>query len=248
MTRKITPFHPRAEKRSTRQRSASARKTVGYDRTEGEEQWLTPRYITEALGRFDFDPCSPIERPWSTAREHWTKVDDGLSHIWNRKKLAWVNPPYGSVCGAWMAKAAEHGNGLLLIFSRTDTQAFHRQVWDHPNATALFFFEGRLRFHRVDGTEGGSAGAASVLVAYGETARDRLVRAVANGALTGRVVLLNEGQAAVYLLGKVKKERHCNTPAPPRARPRRVGLEQERSAKRKSTAAAAKVASRGGVR
>jgi DNA N-6-adenine-methyltransferase (Dam) len=248
MTRKTNLSHPRAEKRSPRQRAATERKTVGYDRTKGEEQWLTPRYITEALGRFDFDPCSPIERPWPTARVHWTKVDDGLSREWDQQKLAWVNPPYGSACGAWMAKSADHGNGLLLIFSRTDTQAFHRQVWDHPNATALFFFEGRLRFHRVDGTEGGSAGAASVLVAYGETARDRLIRAVANGALTGRVVLLNEGQAAVYLLGKAPTGTHSKRPARLRVLPRGAEPERGRSVGRGSAAVSAKSMSGGGVR
>jgi len=202
MTRKTNLSHPRAEKRSPRQRAATERKTVGYDRTEGEEQWLTPRYITEALGRFDFDPCSPIERPWPTARAHWTKADDALAQRWHGRKIGWVNPPYGSECARWMRKAAEHGNNLLLIFSRTDTRAFHRHVWEHPNATAVFFFEGRLRFHRVDGTQGGSAGAASVIVAYGETAKTRLVAAVGSGALLGRIVLLNDGQASVYRLGK----------------------------------------------
>lgn len=195
--------HPRARQHQPKlQRTARPCRKVGYDRTQGEEQWLTPPYVTKALGRFDFDPCSPIERPWPTARLHWTKADDGLAQTWDRKKIGWVNPPYGSECARWMRKAADHGNNLLLIFSRTDTRAFHRHVWEHPNTTAVFFFEGRLRFHRVDGKQGGSAGAASVIVAYGDTAKNRLVAAVERGALLGRVVLLNDGQSSVYRLGK----------------------------------------------
>lgn len=215
MTRKTNAPHPRTVERRSRHRAASPRKTVGYDRIQGEEQWLTPRYITDALGRFDFDPCSPIERPWPTARQHWTKADDGLAQYWEREKIGWVNPPYGSECTRWMKRAAEHGNNLLLIFSRTDTRAFHRHVWEHPSTTAVFFFEGRLRFHHVDGRQGGSAGAASVIVAYGETARDRLVAAVARGELKGRVVLLNEGQADVYRLGRAPLESCAQAPNRP---------------------------------
>jgi len=199
-SRTVAP-HYRAAPRSHR-RATAPRRSFGYDRTEGEEQWLTPPYITKVLGPFDFDPCSPVVRPWPTAKRHWTKRDDGLAKRWNTGQLGWINPPYGAACAAWMKKAADHGNNLLLIFSRTDTQAFHREVWEHPNTTAVFFFEGRLRFHRGDGTAGGSAGAASVLVAYGATAKKRLVTAVKGGVLRGRVVLLNEGQASVYLLGK----------------------------------------------
>ena len=35
------------------------------------DEWLTPPYIIEALGRFDLDPCSPINRPWDTATIHY---------------------------------------------------------------------------------------------------------------------------------------------------------------------------------
>ena len=41
----------------------------------GKDEWLTPPYVIEALGSFDLDPCSPIKRPWPTAKEHYTILD-----------------------------------------------------------------------------------------------------------------------------------------------------------------------------
>jgi hypothetical protein len=54
---------------------------------------LTPRFVIDALGPFDLDPCPPKERPWDTARRHFTEADDGLSRPW--KGRVWLNPPYG---------------------------------------------------------------------------------------------------------------------------------------------------------
>ena len=42
---------------------------------------------------------------------------------------------------------------------------FFDAVWD--KADALYFIKGRLKFYHVDGTQGQSAGAPSVLIAYG---------------------------------------------------------------------------------
>jgi len=65
-----------------------------------------------------------------------------------------------------MAKLAEHGDGVALLFARTETAMFHKYVW--PIADALLFLKGRLHFHRPDGTRApGNAGGPSVLVAYG---------------------------------------------------------------------------------
>lgn len=43
---------------------------------------------------------------------------------------------------------------------------FFDSIWS--KATAVFFIKGRLSFHSVDGKKGGTAGAPSVLVAYGK--------------------------------------------------------------------------------
>lgn len=121
------------------------------DRENGKEEWLTPPVITQTLGPFDLDPCSPIKRPWSTAKNHFTIEDNGLMKPW--QGLVWCNPPYGNKTGDWLKRCAEHGDALVLIFARTETAAFHEWVW--PYAKSLFFLKGRLSFFHVTGKPGG---------------------------------------------------------------------------------------------
>ena len=132
----------------------------------GKDEWLTPPQLIQPLGEFDLDPCSPVNRPWSTAKAHYTKHDDGLALPWFGR--VWLNPPYGNQTGKWMKKLADHGNGVALTFARTETKMFFDTVWNR--ADAILFLRGRLKFHNVDGTPGNnSAGAPSCLIAYGET-------------------------------------------------------------------------------
>jgi len=129
-----------------------------------KDEWLTPPTILEALGKFDLDPCAPITRPWDTAEHHYTVMDDGLAQEWTGR--VWCNPPYGREAEKWLARLAEHGNGIALIFARTETRMFFSQVW--PKAQGVLFIEGRLYFHHVDGSRAAAnSGAPSVLVAYG---------------------------------------------------------------------------------
>lgn len=129
------------------------------------DEWLTPPYIIKELGEFDLDPCSPIHRPWDTAKHHYTLLDDGLSKEWFGR--VWLNPPYGNKAAKWLEKLTKHGNGIALIFARTETKMFFDHVWD--KADALLFFKGRLFFHHITGEQAKqNAGAPSVLIAYGE--------------------------------------------------------------------------------
>lgn len=131
----------------------------------GKDEWLTPPEILRALGPFDLDPCSPIRRPWDTAAKHYTAQDNGLAQPWSGR--VWCNPPYGAEAGRWMARLAEHGNGIALIFARTETAVWCEHVW--PKATAILFIAGRLHFHHVDGRRAAAnSGGPSALVAYGE--------------------------------------------------------------------------------
>jgi hypothetical protein len=52
----------------------------------GKDEWLTPKSIIDALGEFDLDPCSPVVRPWNTAKKHLTIEDDGLLTDWGGAK------------------------------------------------------------------------------------------------------------------------------------------------------------------
>lgn len=130
-----------------------------------KDEWLTPPEVLKALGEFDLDPCSPVYRPWDTAKNHYTIDDDGLALPWFGR--VWCNPPYGLEAASWLERMADHGNGIALIFARTETKMFFDHVW--PKANAILFLKGRLHFHHVDGSRAETnAGAPSVLVAYGE--------------------------------------------------------------------------------
>lgn len=147
-----------------------------------ERIWLTPPELIDRLGPFDLDPCFSEPRPWPTAHEHYGPDAaggmGGLLAPWNG--LVWCNPPYDREAEKWLAKCADHGNAIALIFARTETAAFHRQVW--RRADAVFFFEGRLTFCHPDGNKAkANGGAPSVLVCYGKKAVSRVGTAGLNG-------------------------------------------------------------------
>lgn len=130
-------------------------------------EWLTPPSILKALGEFDLDPCAPINRPWDMAKRHYTIEDDGLLQEWGGKEVrVYCNPPYGTGMERWIKRLKEHGNGIALIFARTEIKMWFDHIW--YDADALLFIKGRLDFYHVTGEKGkSSSGAPSVLVAYG---------------------------------------------------------------------------------
>lgn len=133
------------------------------DFVSSKDEWLTPPHIVKSLGEFDLDPCSPINRPWPTAKQHFTIEDNGLLQEWFGR--VWMNPPYGKQLVEWLNKLALHGDGIALTFARTDTNAFHNFVFAH--ADSIFFFKQRLRFFNVNGQPAFGGIAPSVLIAYG---------------------------------------------------------------------------------
>lgn len=64
-----------------------------------KDEWLTPPAIIKSLGEFDLDPCSPIVRPWDTAKTHFDINTDGLKMPWFGR--VWLNPPYGDQTFNW---------------------------------------------------------------------------------------------------------------------------------------------------
>jgi hypothetical protein len=128
------------------------------------DEWLTPPEIVRACGEFDLDPCAPVVRPWDTARQHFTKEDDGLAQAWSGR--VWCNPPFGREAIKWLRRLAAHGNGVALIPARTETVMFYETVWGA--ADAVLFIQGRPHFHYVDGRRAAAnSGAPICLVAYG---------------------------------------------------------------------------------
>ena len=129
------------------------------------DEWLTPPEILSALGAFDLDPCAPIDRPWETAAQHYTVLDNGLSKHWHGR--VWCNPPFGREAVKWLRRMRDHGNGIALIPARTETAMFYETVWG--GADAVLFIEGRPHFYRVDGTRATfNSGAPICLIAYGQ--------------------------------------------------------------------------------
>jgi len=129
-------------------------------------EWYTPEWIFKELGlSFDLDPChAVIKIPWIPVKHTYNINDDGLRKNWRGN--VWLNPPYGKYTKAWLSKLDSHGNGVALVFSRTDCKWFHDIC---TNANAILFLKGRVKFVDGLGSSGSSgAGCGSMLIAWGE--------------------------------------------------------------------------------
>lgn len=165
--------------------------TLGsHQRTIGKSQvHITPRYILDALGAFDMDPCAADPRPWDCAAVNISEAQDGLAQQWNGR--VWLNPPFDRrVVGKWLAKLAAHGRGTALVHARTET-AWFRIAWS--SASAILFLDQRVVFHKPDGsqqtTENGevaNSGAPVALCAFGLDDARRLRTSGLGGALVSR--------------------------------------------------------------
>lgn len=138
-------------------------------------EWYTPQWIFDALGiTFDLDPASPYNAPTHVPAEaHYTVFDNGLTKPWFGR--VWLNPPYGPDTGFWIRRMIDHGNGIALVFSRTDAAWCQEAM---QAATAMVFLAGRVEF--VPGLENqhkrSRAGAGTVLFAFGEDSARALER------------------------------------------------------------------------
>lgn len=150
--------------------------------TNTKVDWLTPPELVKKLGYFDLDPCCPLDAPFYHAKQNFTVDEDGLSQDWFGR--VYLNPPYGKGMELWIEKLKFHGNGIALIFARTETKCFFDHIWNA--ADALLFVKGRIRFYHVSGIQGGTSGAPSVFVAYGQTN----AQALKNSGIAGRFLSL----------------------------------------------------------
>jgi hypothetical protein len=162
----------------------------GHHRPRGLfDTWLTERSVIQSLGEFDLDPCAaPPPRPWDTAKRHIALPDDGLSIEWVGR--VWLNPPcHRDLIGGWMERMAKHGNGIALVFARTETKFWQRWIW--PFAVAVLFAEGRFNFCLPDGTRvSHNSGAPSAFIAYTDVDREFLRSSGIRGALTSTAEVL----------------------------------------------------------
>lgn len=139
------------------------------------DEWYTPPEIFQALGlTFDLDPCSPGHgKCFVPARQSYTKEDDGLAKPW--AGMVFVNPPFGGRNGhvSWLTKFLDHCDGIGIFRAYTSSSWWH----DHMGrAQVICFPRGKTKFHRPDGSIGGSPGHGVAIIAMGKTACNALAR------------------------------------------------------------------------
>lgn len=144
------------------------------DRISETVTWLTPPWIIDSLGPFDLDPCAHPGN--QTANRKIVLPDCGLAAEWSGR--VWCNPPYGLGIQKWLEKLANHGDGIALVFARTDTKWFHSVS---NRASALLFLRNRIKFMKPDLSVGMQATAPSMFLAFGKECADRLLESQLDG-------------------------------------------------------------------
>jgi hypothetical protein len=120
---------------------------------------LTPLDLIQKLGRFDLDVCGI--KTHKTADKIIELPEDGLYCDWSGR--VWLNPPYSNP-SPWLEKMSIHNNGIALVLNSTDTDWFHKYIFNQQSA--ILFMNGRPKFTRIDGSVF-SIMRGVVLVAYG---------------------------------------------------------------------------------
>ncbi len=130
-------------------------------------EWSTPQDLYDQLDAefgFTLDVCATAKN--AKCDKFYTEADDGLARPWSG--VCWMNPPYGDVIAAWVAKA--HNTCLdgrhtvvCLVPARTDTAWW----WNHARYGEVRFLRGRLKF----GGGENSAPFPSAVVIFGASPR-----------------------------------------------------------------------------
>lgn len=145
-------------------------------------EWYTPAWVFDALGlQFDLDPASPHDFETAVpATTKFTVFDDGLKKAWFGR--VFLNPPYGKETGFWIRRMIDHGNGIALVFSRTDASWFQDAM---RSSTAVLFVGGRIEF--IPGRENrhkkSRCGAGTALFAFGTECAQALAKLADKGVM-----------------------------------------------------------------
>lgn len=155
----------------------AVRSTWGDTAVGATIEWYTPPDIFDRIGlRYAVDPCSPLAGPvpWVPADRFIDARENGLIAPWSGR--VWLNPPYGPLAPAFLHRLAEHGDGIALMFARTETRWFQATA---PRASLVVFMRDRVSFVRQDGTRNsaGRTGSGSALFAFGDECARAIERA-----------------------------------------------------------------------
>ncbi len=144
-------------------------------------EWYTSPEVYDALGlTFDVDPCSPGREivPWSPARVHLTKREDGLTTPWWRQgyKRGFMNPLYEDMppwVERWLLFIANGSTGVLLGPCLLDN------TWSHclfSACTSALITRKRIAFIPGAGQAESSPRGNHVFWAFGDEERSALKR------------------------------------------------------------------------
>jgi phage N-6-adenine-methyltransferase len=128
--------------------------------SSNSDSWQTPKKLYNELNKtyeFELDPCTTKDNPLNTPY-FYTKEDNGLKRSWNYGNV-FVNPPYNKEISKWLEKAIyeiKYSNIIeyivFLLPVRTDTQWFHKYIYNIENADyrnhieTVYYLKGRLKF------------------------------------------------------------------------------------------------------
>jgi len=155
--------------------------------THKSAEWYTPAWIFEELAiTFDLDPSSPHDMETAVpAKTKLTVFDDGLSKEWLGR--VWLNPPYGKETPFWIRRMIAHGNGVALVFSRTDAAWCQEAM---KSCASMLFLGGRIQF--IPGKENqhkqSRSAAGTVMFAFGNECSEALGRMSDRGVYLERNV------------------------------------------------------------
>lgn len=160
--------------------------------TSRTNSWITPQEIIQVLGPFDLDPCASTPQPWPCAKSQYTIAENGLLQPWFGR--VFMNPPYSNdEIGSWLKLFKEHGNGISLVFARTDRANYHEYLLHH--ADAILFKKGRITFYTPAGTKArANGGASNIFVAFG----DHNVQALGDSGIPGKLFF---NQTPIIIVG-----------------------------------------------
>ena len=129
-------------------------------------EWATPYDLFNELDtefHFTLDPCATAEN--AKCAKFYTIEDDGLAQSWKGERV-FMNPPYGTDAGNWIAKAyfeSQYAEVIVALLPvRTDTKWFHDFVY---HKAEIRFIKGRVKFIGPNG-QGGSPTFPSMIIIW----------------------------------------------------------------------------------
>ena len=145
-----------------------------YFKNRQNDTLQTPKYIIDALGPFDLDPCSGENTVMGRVNWWDGRNEDGLKSDWFG--FVWCNPPF-SQKKQWIDKMIQHYNGILILPERGSAP------WFGPLAESAgkYFVMGK-KINFIGGSSSNNIG--SVLFPFGGNAVNR----IKNSGLPGHFV------------------------------------------------------------